>query len=90
MSYKLIFSDKAMMDACFHDKSGDKAILKKIKSLLAELEAHPGTGTGKPERLKHDRSGQWSRRINEEHRLTYRIDKKAGIVYVLEMKDHYK
>ncbi len=90
MSYIIRYSDKAMTDACVHDKSGDKAIMRKIKSLLEELSEHPHTGTGKPERLKHDRRGQWSRRINDEHRLTYRIDDEAGIVHILEMRDHYK
>jgi toxin YoeB len=72
-----------------HVKSGNKALIKKISSLLQELEEHPTTGTGKPERMTGDRQGQWSRRINHEHRLIYLIDNKDVIVTAVSAFGHY-
>ncbi len=68
-------------------KSGNKAILKKILILLNELAEHPFEGTGKPESLKYEFSGYWSRRINQEHRLIYEID--GDRVLILSAKGHY-
>ncbi|CAH0998869.1 Toxin YoeB [Neolewinella maritima] len=48
-------------------------LARKLARLLREIRKHPFTGTGKPEPLKHEFSGWWSRRINQEHRLVYRI-----------------
>ena len=75
MTYHLDFSKQAQKDIEFHKKSGDKTILNKLLVLLDELADHPFTGTGKPEQLKHNLSGLWSRRINREHRLVYEVDK---------------
>ncbi|MBD3628358.1 MAG: Txe/YoeB family addiction module toxin [Cyclobacterium sp.] len=61
----------------------------KIDQLLDELEEHPETGTGKPERLKNILSGYWSRRINKEHRLVYSIDGEKVIVTVISAYGHY-
>jgi toxin YoeB len=71
MSFPLDFSDQATEDINYHKKSGNKALLKKMLVLLEEISDHPFTGTGKPEALKHDLAGKWSRRINQEHRLIY-------------------
>lgn len=73
MSYVLRFSQKTEEDLRFHKKSGNKAILKKIIVFLEEIAEHPYSGTGKPEPLKHDLNGKWSRRINKEHRLIYEV-----------------
>ncbi|HSN49533.1 MAG TPA: Txe/YoeB family addiction module toxin [Flavobacterium sp.] len=73
MSYHLDFSQQAKIDIDFHKKSGNKAVLKKIFVLLSELTESPFGGTGKPESLKHDLNGKWSRRINKEHRLVYEV-----------------
>jgi toxin YoeB len=67
MSYHLDFSNQAKNDIDFHKKSGNKAILKKLFVLLNELIDHPFEGTGKPEALKYNLIGYWSRRINQEH-----------------------
>lgn len=64
MSYILEFSKQALEDIEKHKKSGDLKILKKLQILLSELREHPKTGTGKPEQLKHDLTGRYSRRIN--------------------------
>jgi toxin YoeB len=62
----------------------------KIDQLLNELINHPSTGTGQPEKLKHELSGKFSRRINRKHRLIYEIDEDAKTVYVLSAKAHYE
>ena len=64
MSFHLDFSQQAINDIDYHKKSGNKTILNKISVLLNELTEHPFEGTGKPELLKHNLSGCWSRRIN--------------------------
>ncbi len=88
MSYVLQFSQKTDEDLLFHKKSGNKAILKKIIIFLEEIAEHPFTGTGKPEPLKHDLSGKWSRRINQEHRLVYEV--LESIVKIHSAKGHYE
>lgn len=90
MTYKLLFSKNALEDIRSHRKSGDKAILVKIDQLLNELLIHPSTGTGQPEKLKHELSGKFSRRINRKHRLVYEIDEVAKTVRVLSAKAHYE
>ena len=89
MSYTLEFSKIALSDLKKHKKSGDKATLKKIKRLLNELMEHPTTGTGKPEKLKEDLAGLYSRRINKTHRLVYKINDEIVTVIVLSAYSHY-
>ena len=88
MSYRLDFTKQAQKDIEFHKKSGNRALLQKLLKLLEELSEHPYTGTGKPEPLKHNLSGMWSRRINQEHRLVYEV-KEDIIVVVLAARGHY-
>ena len=64
MSFNLDFSEQSKKDIDFHKKSGNKILLKKLLFLMDELTVHPYEGTGKPEALKHQLSGLWSRRIN--------------------------
>ena len=87
MGYHLDFSDQANKDIDFHKKSGNKALLKKLFVLLEELTEHPTKGIGKPEQLKHSLTGYWSRRINQQHRLVYKISGKRVMVY--SAKGHY-
>jgi len=65
----------------------DKKMLKKINSLVKEIDRDPFKGTGSPEPLKYNLSGYWSRRINLEHRLVYRIE--DGKIRVLQCRYHY-
>ena len=88
MSYHLDFSDQAKSDIDFHKKSGNKAVLKKIFVLLNELTEHPFEGTGKPEPLKHSLAGNWSRRINQEHRLIYEVLEDTILLH--SAKGHYE
>ena len=87
MVYHLDFSDQAKKDIDFHKKSGNKVILKKLFVLLNELTEHPFEGTGKPETLKHNLTGYWSRRINLEHRLIYKVLEDNILIY--SAKGHY-
>jgi len=57
-----------------HWQSEDKKILRKINELIKDIERHGNSGLGKPESLKHELSGYWSRRITDVHRLIYSID----------------
>lgn len=65
----------------------DKSMLKKISALIKEITRTPFQGTGKPEPLKENLSGFWSRRINQEHRLVYTVEKDA--VIILQCRYHY-
>jgi toxin YoeB len=89
MDYELDFSDQANKGIEWHKKAGDKAILKKLKSLLEELIEHPRTGTGQLEVLKHYDEETFSRRINREHRLVYRVYDETITVLVLSAYGHY-
>lgn len=87
MAYSIDFTESAKRDLKAHRKSGNKAILKKLLTLLEELAEHPFTGTGKPEALKHELTGCWSRRINKEHRLVYEVLDDS--VLILSLYGHY-
>lgn len=65
----------------------DKTILKKINTLIKECMREPYSGIGKPEPLKFDLAGMWSRRINQEHRLVYKIDN--GNLIIIQCRYHY-
>lgn len=65
----------------------DRKILSKINTLLRDIERHGNSGLGKPEPLKHELAGYWSRRITEEHRLIYAIDEKN--IYIVSCRMHY-
>lgn len=62
-------------------------LVKKIFSLIADIQKHPFEGIGKPEALKHDFAGSWSRRITDEHRLVYDVTDEK--IIVVRCKDHY-
>jgi toxin YoeB len=87
MGYHLDITDKAKGDVAAHKKAGNKTVLNKLLKLLDELSEHPFTGTGKPEALKHNLAGCWSRRINKEHRLIYEVSENQ--VFILSAKGHY-
>ena len=66
----------------------DKQMLKCINLLIREIVRDPFAGIGKPEPLKFDFSDYWSRRIDDEHRIVYKIDK--GDLVLLQLRYHYK
>ena len=77
----------ASEDLKYFKKSGNIIVLKKIRSLLESIQESPYTGIGKPEALKYEQSGNWSRRINREDRLIYEI--RSGIIIVHSLRGHY-
>jgi toxin YoeB len=87
MNYQLNFSLQAQNDIAFHKKAGNKIVLKKLLLLLNEISEHPYSGTGKPEALKYNLTGLWSRRINKEHRLVYEVLDNQILVH--SAKGHY-
>ncbi len=89
MTYTIYLSDYAKEQLDFYKKSGEVKKLKKIGSLIEELEVHPRTGTGKPERLKGQLSGFYSRRIDKKNRMIYSIKDDKIIVDVLSVEGHY-
>lgn len=86
---ELKFTPDAKNDLDWWKQHGDEASKKKIQRLLAEMEVHPRTGTGKPELLSGDLKGVWSRRINKEHRILYEIHDDVVVVLVLSMRYHH-
>lgn len=86
---EIILLEQAQKDREFWKKSGNKAIMKKITDLLKDIMQHPYIGIGKPEALKYDLQGKWSRRINSEHRIVYSVDDEKALVYIYSMRYHY-
>ncbi|BAU52079.1 Txe/YoeB family addiction module toxin [Mucilaginibacter gotjawali] len=83
---KIVFLDQAWDDYLYWQNT-DKAMVKKVNSLVKEIERIPFEGSGKPEPLKHNLAGWWSRRITLEHRLVYKIDKDS--IVILQCRYHY-
>ena len=68
-------------------QSTDKKMLRRINTLIKEIQREPYEGIGKPEPLKHGLSGYWSRRINDEHRIVYKL--KADTILIALLRYHY-
>jgi len=83
---KIIFLDQAWEDY-LHWQNTDRAMLKKINSLIKEIERLPFEGIGKPEPLKHNLTGLWSRRINLDHRLVYKMENESIVLF--QCRYHY-
>ena len=83
---KLQFSANAWEDYLYWQGT-DKSILKRINVLIKDLQRSPFEGIGKPEPLKHALSGIWSRRINDEHRIVYRVD--GDVLFIAQLRYHY-
>ena len=66
----------------------DRKVLRRINSLLKDIDRNGNVGIGKPEALKHGFHGYWSRRITDEHRLIYRIDKDG--IRIAQCRYHYE
>lgn len=83
---KLVFSEQAWDDYLYWQKT-DTKMLERINTLIKEITRQPFTGIGKPEPLKHALSGYWSRRINDEHRVVYKI--MDGALWIAQLRYHY-
>ena len=76
---KLTFTDEAWEEYLYWQIK-DKKILKKINNLIKNTKREPFDGLGKPEPLKHELAGYWSRRITQEHRLVYEVFEESILV----------
>ena len=83
---KLIFADEAWEDYLYWQRQ-DGRMVDRINKLIRETQREPFTGVGKPEPLKHALAGYWSRRINEEHRMVYKIEGDA--LLLAQLRYHY-
>ena len=83
---RIIFADRAWEDFTYWIEH-DRKVAKRIIRLLKEIEREPFQGIGKPEPLKHGLAGFWSRRITDEHRLVYAVEKKQ--ILVAQARYHY-
>jgi toxin YoeB len=83
---KIIFLGTGWEDYLYWQET-DKKILRKINSLINEVERSPFQGAGKPEPLKYNLAGWWSRRVDLEHRLVYRVENDS--IYILQCRYHY-
>ncbi|MBA4119029.1 MAG: Txe/YoeB family addiction module toxin [Candidatus Puniceispirillum sp.] len=77
---------EAWEDYLFWQKT-DKAILKRINALFKDMKRDPFNGSGKPEPLKYDLAGYWSRRINTEHRVVYKVANET--IVIVQCRYHY-
>lgn len=87
MSFRIEFSDTAIEDYNYWKKTNNAKIIAKIKVLLQNIVDMPFSGIGKPEALKYELKGYWSRRITQEHRIVYKVE--TEVVYVIQLRSHY-
>lgn len=80
------FQEDAWADYCYWPQA-DKQILKRINTLIKAIRREPFAGIGKPEPLKYNLTGYWSRRINEEHRLVYKVQ--GEYIVIVQCRYHY-
>ena len=83
---KPVFSEQAWDDYLYWQKT-DRKLLLRIKALIKEISRSPFEGTGKPEPLQHALAGWWSRRINDEHRIVYRLAQES--LWIAQLRYHY-
>jgi len=83
---KLRWADAAWQDYLWWSRH-DRRILKRINQLIDAIQKEPFRGLGKPEPLKHNWAGYWSRRINEEHRLVYKVQ--GDTLSIAQCRYHY-
>ncbi|MSQ99124.1 MAG: Txe/YoeB family addiction module toxin [Xanthomonadales bacterium] len=82
----VLFSGHAWDDYLYWLRT-DRKILDRINQLIKDIQRSPFQGIGKPEPLKHGLSGYWSRRINDEHRMVYKLEKKS--LLLAQLRYHY-
>ena len=83
---RVVFSEHAWDDYLYWQRT-DRKLLKRINLLIQDIARSPLEGIGKPEPLKHGLAGYWSRRINEEHRLAYKVEDDA--LFIAQCRYHY-
>ncbi|MDD2885631.1 MAG: Txe/YoeB family addiction module toxin [Dechloromonas sp.] len=80
------FEDAAWDDYLYWQQT-DKAMLRRINALIRDIQRDPFAGIGKPEPLKFNFSGYWSRRIDDEHRVVYKVDEDE--IILAQLRGHY-
>ena len=83
---KLVFAEQAWEDYLYWQKT-DRKLLARINGLIREIQREPFSGIGKPEPLKHALAGYWSRRIDDEHRIVYKVQDDA--LLIAQLRYHY-
>lgn len=84
---EIVITDKAKEDLVFWRKSGNISVQNKISKLIESVLETPFDGIGKPEPLKHELAGTWSRRIDQEHRMVYEVEENR--IVILSLRGHY-
>ena len=84
---KILFAENAWEDYLYWQQN-DKKILKRINLLIGDIQREPFKGIGKPEPLKFNWSGYWSRRIDKEHRLVYKVQ--DDTISIAQCRYHYQ
>ncbi|HMR86891.1 MAG TPA: Txe/YoeB family addiction module toxin [Saprospiraceae bacterium] len=87
--YFVEFSSIARKELQAHYKAGNKITIKKNEKILLELTENPFFGVGKPEELKYNFKGYWSRRINQKDRIIYRVEEEIVTVYIVTAMGHF-
>ncbi|HWV74510.1 MAG TPA: Txe/YoeB family addiction module toxin [Pseudosphingobacterium sp.] len=82
------FTQRAYRELQEWKKSGNTKVIKRITELTASILENPFSGIGKPEPLKYEYTGKWSRRINREHRYVYEVREEK--IYIFSLKGHYQ
>lgn len=80
------FATRAWEDYLYWQQT-DKTLLKRINALIKDIQRTPFEGIGKPEALKHQLCGFWSRRIDDRHRLVYAVE--DDVLLIAQCRDHY-
>ena len=83
---RLIFSEHGWEDYLYWQQT-DRKMLVRINALIKEIQRQPFQGIGKPEPLRHGLAGYWSRRINDEHRMVYKVAEDA--LFIAQLRYHY-
>jgi len=83
---RVVFADQGWEDFCYWIEH-DLRIAKRVAQLIKDIEREPFEGLGKPEPLRHDLTGFWSRRVTDEHRLVYAVEK--DVILVAQARYHY-
>lgn len=83
---KLVFADAAWEDYLYWQQQ-DRKMLGRINKLILETQREPFAGIGKPEPLKHALAGYWSRRITDEHRMVYKVERDS--LFLAQLRYHY-
>ncbi len=84
---EIAYTEKALEDISYWKKINNQAIQKRITKLIESIQISPFAGIGKPDPLKYNLTGLWSRRINKEHRLIYEMYNEEIVIHSL--KGHY-